>query len=108
MEHSLDKWDVVHGADAEWVPWGGNGAPARAKVLGSGDGYLLVVVEAAAGYAGDPHDHASAALSYVVSGTVEHQGVVMTTGDGYVAAAGSTHTGFRVLDDATYVVAFKL
>ena len=44
----------------------------------------------------------------MVSGMVEHQGVRMEAGDGYVAAAGSVHTGFRVLEDATYIVVFKL
>ena len=108
MQHALEGWDIVHGADAQWMPWGGNGGPGRAKVLGSGDGYVLVLVEAAAGYVGDPHEHTNAELSYLLSGTVEHQGVSMQAGDGYVAAAGSTHTGFRVTSDATYVLAFKL
>lgn len=30
----------------------------------------------------------------------------MRAGDGYVAAAGSKHTGFTVTTDATYVLAF--
>jgi quercetin dioxygenase-like cupin family protein len=108
MQHTLDRWDIVHGTDADWVPWGGDGALARAKVLGSGDGYALVLVEAAAGYTGAPHEHAYAEMSYVISGTVEHQGVTMTAGDGYVASAGSTHSGFTVTSDATYLVVFKL
>jgi len=108
MEHALDGWDIVHGDSAEWMPWGGEGAPARAKVLGTGDGYTLVLVEASAGYTGSPHEHSSAELSYVISGTVEHQGVPMEAGDGYVAAAGSAHTGFTAATDATYVLAFKL
>ena len=108
MEHALDGWDIVHGHSTEWVPWGGEGAPARAKVLGAGDGYTLVLVEALAGYVGSPHVHDNAELSYVVRGTVEHQGVPMEAGDGYVAAAGSVHTGFTVTADATYVLAFKL
>ena len=68
MEHELDGWDIVHGADADWMPWGGEGAPARAKVLGTGDGYALVLVEAAAGYTGTPHDHAHPEISYVIAG----------------------------------------
>jgi quercetin dioxygenase-like cupin family protein len=106
--HSLVGWDIVHGVTAEWMPWGGDGAPARAKVLGSGDGYVLVLVEASAGYVGAPHVHDYAEMSYVVHGTVEHQGVPMAAGDGYVASAGSTHTGFSATSDATYVLAFKL
>jgi quercetin dioxygenase-like cupin family protein len=108
VEHDLTGWDIQHGDDARWMPWGGDGAPARAKVLGSGDGYVLVLVEAEAGYVGQPHTHAAAEMSYVVSGAVEHQGVPMHAGDGYVAAAGSVHTGFTATTDASYVLAFKL
>ena len=108
MEHTLDGWDIVHGADADWMPWGGEGGPARAKVLGSGDGYVLVLVEAAAGYSGTAHDHAHPEFSYVLSGTVQHQGVPMTAGDGYVATTGSSHTDFTVTSNASYVLAFKL
>ncbi len=108
MHHTLDGWNIVHGADADWIPWGGGDAPARAKVLGTGDGYALVLVEAATGYIGTPHDHAHAEISYVIAGTVEHQGVPMTAGDGYVASTGSSHTGFTATSDATYVLAFKL
>jgi hypothetical protein len=108
LEHALDGWHIVHGRSAEWMPWGGHGAAARAKVLGTGDGYVLVLVEAAAGYEGSPHVHTNAEMSYLVSGTVEHQGVAMEAGDGYVAATGSAHTGFTVTSDATYVLAFKL
>ena len=108
MQHTLDGWNIVHGADAEWMQWGGEGAPARVKILGTGDGYALVLVEAAAGYTGTAHDHDYAEMSYVITGTVEHQGVPMTAGDGYIASAGSTHTNFTVTSDATYVLAFKL
>jgi quercetin dioxygenase-like cupin family protein len=107
MQHSLVGWDIVHGAAAEWIPWGGEHAPARAKILGTGDGYFLVLVEAAAGYVGGAHDHAYAEMAYVLSGTIENQGVPMGAGDGYVASAGSSHTGFTATSDATYIVAFK-
>ena len=106
--HSLEGWDIVHGTSTEWMPWGGEDSLARAKVLGTGDGYVLVLVEARAGYEGDAHVHDHAELSYLISGTVAHQGVPMGPGDGYVAAAGSAHTGFVVTSDATYVLAFKL
>ena len=108
MEHDLAGWDIHHGNETEWVSWGGATSPARAKVLGSGDGYVLVLVEAEAGYVGSPHEHAAAEMSYVLSGTVEHQGVPMSAGDGYVAAAGSVHTGFAATTDATYLLAFTL
>ena len=108
MDHDLTGWDITAGDAAEWMPWGGDGDLARAKVLGTGDGYVLVLVEAAAGYVGTPHQHANAEMSYVVSGVVEHQGVPMAPGSGYIAAAGSVHSGFTVKEDSTYVLAFKL
>ncbi|HJR25920.1 MAG TPA: hypothetical protein VJ804_10630 [Acidimicrobiales bacterium] len=108
MDHDLTGWDIHHGESTEWMPWGGDGATARAKVLGSGDGYLLVLVEAKAGYTGAAHEHTAAEVSYVIAGTVETQGVTMQAGDGYVASAGSVHTSFTAVTDATYVVAFKL
>jgi quercetin dioxygenase-like cupin family protein len=100
-------WDIVRAAEAEWMPWSGAAGEARAKVLGSGDGYTLVVVEAHPGYRGTPHEHAHAEFGYVVSGTVRNQGRDMFAGDGYVAAAGSRHTDFETDTGATYLVAFS-
>jgi quercetin dioxygenase-like cupin family protein len=107
MEALLDGWDMGSGSEAEWVSWGEGGA-ARAKVLGSGDGYVLALVEAPAGYTGSPHEHTSAEVLYVLSGRVRNQGRVMAAGDGYVAAAGSRHTDFEALEPATYVSVFRL
>jgi hypothetical protein len=44
----------------------------------------------------------------VVEGTVRNQGQTMVAGDGYAAAAGSTHTDFSTADGAKYIVIFKL
>jgi hypothetical protein len=107
-EVSLEGWDIVRAADGEWMPWSGSAGEARAKVLGSADGYTAVLVEARPGYVGSPHEHANAEFNYVVSGTVRNQGRPMTAGDGYAAAAGSTHTDFATDTGATYVVIFKL
>lgn len=82
--------------------------PRRSKVLGSGDGYTVVLVEARPGYRGTPHEHAHAEFGYVVSGTVRNQGREMVAGDGYAAAAGSHHTDFETDTGATYVVVFRL
>ncbi len=54
--HRLEGWDIGHGDDTEWVPWGSTG-DARAKVLATGDGYHVVLVEADAGYEGEAHVH---------------------------------------------------
>ena len=103
----LDGWDMHTAADVAWVPWGERG-DARAKVLGTGDGYLLALVEASAGYTGTPHDHSHTEFLYVIAGRLRNQGRTMEPGDGYVASAGSMHTDFEVEADSTYLSIFKL
>jgi quercetin dioxygenase-like cupin family protein len=105
---SLDGWDIVRADETEWVPWTGSAGEARAKILGSADGYMVVVVEAQPGYAGTAHEHTHAEFNYVVAGTVRNQGQQMSAGDGYAAAAGSTHTDFATNSGATYIVIFKI
>jgi quercetin dioxygenase-like cupin family protein len=108
VEHSLEGWDIVRVDQADWVPWGGSGANARAKVLGGADGFMLVLVEAEAGYHGDPHEHAHPELLYVIDGSLRTQGQTLVRGDGYAAASGSTHTDFATDSGATYLLVFKL
>ena len=61
---SLEGWDINNADQLEWVPWGEGGA--RAKILGAADGYVVALVEAAAGYQGTPHEHAHAEFFYLV------------------------------------------
>lgn len=105
--HSLDGWDIGRAADVDWVPWGA-GSDARAKVLATGDGYVVALVEADAGYTGTPHEHAHTEFLYVVDGVIRNQGRTMERGDAYAAAVGSTHTDFEVASRATYLSIFKL
>ena len=107
-EISLDGWDIKKAGDEEWMPWTGSAGEARAKILGSADGYFVTLVEAQPGYEGAPHVHAYAEFNYVVDGTVRNQGQTMERGDGYAAAAGSTHTDFATETGATYLVVFKI
>jgi quercetin dioxygenase-like cupin family protein len=107
-EISLDGWDIGAAETLEWMPWVGSSGDARAKILGSADGYMVMLVEAQPGYAGNPHVHEYAEFNYVVSGSVRNQGTMMKAGDGYAAAAGSTHTDFETESGATYIVAFKI
>jgi len=44
----------------------------------------------------------------VIEGTLRNQGKAMSVGDGYAAAAGSTHTDFATDSGATYIVIFKI
>src|SRR5882724_3315695 len=96
-EITLDGWDLKKFDDTEWGPWG-SGDKARAKILGSGDGYMVALVEAQPGYNGDPHVHNAAEFFYLINGKLRNQGKDMAAGDGYVAAAGSTHTDFETED----------
>jgi mannose-6-phosphate isomerase-like protein (cupin superfamily) len=107
MQPSLDGWDITHGDDADWMPWGEKG-DARAKIIGSADGYVVALVEAQAGYQGTPHEHAHAEFFYLLDGAIRNQGVSLTAGDGYAAAAGSHHTDFEAETPSTYLSIFKL
>jgi uncharacterized protein len=104
---SLEGWHITHADQAEWAPWG-EGAKARAKLLGSADGYLVMLVEAQEGYEGSPHQHEHAEFFYLVRGRLRNQGLELTAGDGYAAAAGSVHDDFVALEPSTYLVAFRL
>jgi hypothetical protein len=104
---SLDGWDIKKFDELEWTAWGSRG-DARAKILGVADGYYVALIEAQPGYKADPHVHDYAEFSYVVQGKVRNQGMEMTAGDGYAAAAGSTHTDFETEAGATYITIFKL
>ncbi|HEX2381917.1 MAG TPA: hypothetical protein VHI95_04740 [Acidimicrobiales bacterium] len=100
-------WDIGTAADAEWVPWG-EGGRARAKILGTGDGYLLALVEADEGYTGTAHEHAHTEFLYVLAGRLRNQGRTMQAGDAYVASIGSQHTEFEAKTATTYLSIFKL
>jgi mannose-6-phosphate isomerase-like protein (cupin superfamily) len=108
MKIALEGWDINRFEAVEWMPWGSRG-DARAKVLGTGDGYFLSLVEADEGYRGDPHVHANTEFLFVVEGTLRNQGQVMTRCDGYAAAIGSSHDDFEVgPGGATYLSIFKV
>jgi quercetin dioxygenase-like cupin family protein len=107
MTPSLAGWDITRAADAQWVAWGEQG-DARAKVLGSADGYFVVLVEADAGYTGTPHEHTNAEFLYVLGGRLRNQGQTMESGDAYAAATGSVHSDFEAESPSTYLSIFKL
>jgi uncharacterized protein len=106
-QHDLEGWAIGHAEEVDWVPWGSSG-DARAKVLATGDGYHVVLVQAEAGYEGEAHEHEHTELSYVLDGEVRTQGVTMRAGDAYAAAIGSVHTDFGTPTGATYLSIFKL
>jgi hypothetical protein len=103
----LDGWDINAGSEVSWVPWGEHGN-ARAKILGTGDGYVLAVVEADTGYTGTRHEHTNTEFLYVVSGRIRNQGRSMRAGDAYVASVGSEHTDFEAEVASTYLSIFKV
>jgi hypothetical protein len=103
----LDGWDIGSAAEIEWIAWG-EGGNARAKILGSGDGYMVAIIEADEGYVTMPHEHAYTEFLYVVAGRIRNQGKTMVAGDAYVASIGSTHTDFEAESASTYLSIFKL
>ena len=107
MEHSRQGWDVRRFDEVDWIAWGSRGN-ARAKVLGVADGFHVVLVEAEAGYEGGPHDHTHPEFFYLIEGDVRNQGDKMSTGDGYAASVGSSHTEFVTLSPARYLTVFKI
>ena len=107
MTHTLEGWDINRSVDVEWVPWGER-RNAKARILGTADGYIVALVSADAGYEGTPHEHTNAEFLYVVDGVVRNQGELLGAGDGYAAAAGSLHTDFEALSAATYLSIFKV
>jgi quercetin dioxygenase-like cupin family protein len=107
MDLSLDGWDIERSDELDWVPWGSRG-DARAKILGSAEGFTVALVEAEPGYRGDPHVHEHPEFLYVVDGSLRNQGQEMKAGDGYAAAPGSSHTDFESGSGATYISIFKI
>lgn len=104
---SLDKWDIARAADVEWVPWGSQGN-AKAKILAQADGYMVVLVQADAGYQSGAHDHAHPEFFYLLDGLIRNQGQLMSTGDAYAAGSGSVHTDFETQAPSTYLSIFRL
>lgn len=107
MADHVEGWDIRSADEQDWMPWGADGK-AEAKILGAADGYTLTLVRAQRGYRGTEHEHHYTEMLYVVDGELRNQGATMRAGDGYAASAGSRHTDFEALTDATYVIAFKL
>ena len=103
----MEGWDIGSFEHIDWAPWG-SGGDARAKVMASAAEFYLALVEADAGYAGDPHQHDHAEFLYVVDGSLRTQGREMTKGDAYAAAPGSTHDDFGTDAGATYLSIFRL
>jgi quercetin dioxygenase-like cupin family protein len=100
-------WNINTDGAGDWIDWG-DGDRARAKVLATGDGYLVVLVEAEAGYVGTPHDHTNTEFAYVLTGTLRNQHQVMGPGGAYAAERGTRHTDFETLGPASYLSIFKL
>jgi quercetin dioxygenase-like cupin family protein len=105
--HDLGGWQLGLFDDVEWSTWGSKGN-ARAKVLAMADGYVVALVQAEPGYAGDAHEHSHAEFLYVVEGSLRTQRRTLAAGDAYAAAAGSVHTDFATDAGATYLSIFKL
>jgi anti-sigma factor ChrR (cupin superfamily) len=107
MTNDDDGRDFGLATEAEWMPWG-DGDKATARTVAFGDGYHQLLIKAQAGHTGTPHEHEHAEFSYILEGIVRHNGTTLSVGDGYGAAAGTTHDSFEALTDATYLTIFRL
>lgn len=107
MTDMLEGWDIHHGDDVDWIPWGSSGQ-ARAKVLATADGYVVVLVEASPGYEASPHEHTYPEFLYVLDGAVDNEGVAMRAGDAYAAATGTVHSRFLATERSTYLTVFRV
>src|SRR5262245_50503456 len=103
----LDGWDMHSQAEIDWTPWGEAG-DARAKVLGTGDGYVLAIVEAPVGCRGSRREHAHPEFVYVVDGSIRKHGRTLGPVDAYVASIGSVHSDIDIEAPSTYLSIFKL
>jgi hypothetical protein len=54
------------------------------------------------------HTHTYPQFSYVVDGFVRNEGRQLSAGDGYAAAAGSSHDDFATDTGAAYIVIFRI
>jgi hypothetical protein len=79
-------------------------AGCRRTALGSADGLLVVLAQAAPGYVWEPHVHGFPEFLLVLEGSVHTQGRDLGPGDGYAAATGSSHTAFATETGATYLL----
>lgn len=104
---SHSGWEVGRSADANWLPWGADGL-AEAHFMTAANDTHMVHIRANAGYQGDPHDHAIAEFTYVLSGRVVTNGIELGPGDGVAAECGTRHESFKALTDTEYIVVFSL
>ena len=106
--HDLAGWDIGAVAALDWAPWGSRG-DARAKVLASGDGYFLALVEA------EPATDGRSARARLRRDALRPRRHPAHARRGAWAratptspAAGSVHTDFTTESGATYLSIFKL
>ena len=93
--------------DAGAMEWQPLGDKIGMKMLGAADGKVLAMFQFEAGYVGGSHHHEEPEFTYVLSGSVVSNGVLMEAGHAYAAAAGTTHEEFRSDDGCTLVSVFK-
>lgn len=102
----MDAFAVADTNDAEWI----DAAPGvEIKTIGMADGHLFNVSRFAPGFSAPEHTHADSEFGYVLEGSVQSQGELLTTGCGYAAPTGTTHSEFVVGEDGcTMLFVLKL
>ncbi len=78
------------------------------KVLGVADGTMIASFQFQPGYVDSVHHHEQAEFTYVLEGSLNSQGVMMSRGHTYAAEAGTTHDQFSTETGCTLVSVFKV
>lgn len=69
------------------------------------DGAMLTIVHGRKGDTVPPHGYTKGSVTYVVSGRIEIDGIVLGPGDAGTYKAPGGFYGVKFLEDATYIVA---
>ena len=99
--------DVFSVGDANEIEWAEAAPGVEIKLLGAADGRLFTMSRFAPGFSAPEHTHADTEFGYVLEGSVQSQGQLLTTGMGYAAPTGTTHSEFHTADGCTMLFVLK-
>ena len=92
----MDAFAVADTSEAEWT----EAAPGvEIKPIGMVDGRLFNMSRFAPGFSAPEHTHLDSEFGYVLEGSVQSQGQLLTAGCGYAAPKDTTHSEFVVGDE---------
>jgi anti-sigma factor ChrR (cupin superfamily) len=92
----MDDFSV---GDTSAMEWTEAAVGVDVKLIGAADGRLFTMSRFAPGFSAPLHTHVDTEFGYVVEGSVQSQGQLLTAGCGYAAPIGTTHEEFVVSDE---------